>query len=151
MTDVDFNEIHTMTMGEITEPKKVKTGTWRGRIETGTLKYKNGEDNGPIAKSFFGIKTLEPVEVSPSILDDVGDLTDTDPVFYQIAVWDRRGYWPIRRFLRDLGVEFEESDDLGEVCKRAKGYMVQYHITERHNKKDPENPYFDVESIEIAD
>ena len=83
MTDVDFNEIHTMTMGEITEPKKVKTGTWRGRVETGTLKYKNGEDAGPIAKCFFGIKT------NGQHSDRRGKLNDRK---FRIADWRRRLY-----------------------------------------------------------
>lgn len=146
----DFNEIADTVADTIEEPKPTPIGTWSGRINNGKYRENTSETaNSPIANAVFAIKLLAPVEVSEVLLEGF-EVDDAEPAYYDIPIFDRRGNWNVKKFLTGLGIEWENGETIRDACIRAKGHVVTFDITTRHNKKDPNNPYVDVKNMIVG-
>ena len=142
-----YESIADRTLGDVTEPKIIPSGTWELEIENGSLQKPRSETRPTSA--YFPCKLVRPTDnVSPAMLDD---FTAEDMAVAEIGwdypFWRESSIQRLKKTLVGLGVAGDDETPLPEFFKNAKGLGIAADVVHEHNNDEPDNPYIKLKNV----
>ena len=141
-----YADIADRTLGDVTEPKIIPSGTWEGEIIGGKAQKARSE-NQP-HRAYFPVKLTRPTDnVSMAMLDDFGDtdLANAD-IGWEYPFWRESSVQHLKRTLVGLGVVGDENEPLSAFYKASAGTPIMFDVV--HEGSDENGiPYTKIKNV----